>query len=93
MCLFFSSKCQINIIEKYVKNILLNYNIYYIILKKKILYYIILLKNIIKKIKKIVKAAVCNFFWLKIIRNQYLRKYITSQCSKLSPYFSPIHNG
>ncbi len=32
-------------------------------------------------------------FWLKMIRNQYLRKYITSQRSKLSPYFSPIHNG
>ncbi len=28
-----------------------------------------------------------------MIRNQYLSKYITSQCSKLSPYFSPIHNG
>ncbi len=39
------------------------------------------------------KAAVCNFLWLKMIRNQYLSKYITSQCSKLSPYFSPIHNG
>ncbi len=39
------------------------------------------------------KAAVRNFFWLKMIRNQYLSKYITSQCSKLSPYFSPIHNG
>ncbi len=31
------------------------------------------------------KAAVRNFFGLKMIRNQYLRKYITSQCSKLSP--------
>ncbi len=39
------------------------------------------------------KAAVRNFFWLKNIRNQYLSKYITSQCSKLSPYFCPIHNG
>ncbi len=28
-----------------------------------------------------------------MIRNQYLSKYITSQCSKLSPYFSSIHNG
>ncbi len=28
-----------------------------------------------------------------MIRYQYLSKYITSQCSKLSPYFSPIHNG
>ncbi len=28
-----------------------------------------------------------------MIRNQYLSKYITSQCSELSPYFSPIHNG
>ncbi len=27
-----------------------------------------------------------------MIQNQYLSKYITSQCSKLSPYFSPIHN-
>ncbi len=26
------------------------------------------------------KAAVCNFFWLKIIWNQYLSKYITTQC-------------
>ncbi len=41
----------------------------------------------------LLKAAVRNFFWLKIIRNQYLSKYITSQCSKLPPYFSPIHNG
>ncbi len=40
-----------------------------------------------------IKAAVRNFFWLKIIQNQYLSKYKTSQCSKLSPYFSPIHNG
>ncbi len=28
-----------------------------------------------------------------MIGNQYLRKYITSQCSKLAPYFSPIHRG
>ncbi len=28
-----------------------------------------------------------------MIRNQYLSKYITSQCLKLSPYFSSIHNG
>ncbi len=35
-----------------------------------------------------IKAAVRNFFGLKIIRNQYLSKYITSHCSKLSPYFS-----
>ncbi len=39
------------------------------------------------------KAAVRNFFGLKMIRNQYFRKYITNQCSKLSPYFSSIHNG
>ncbi len=39
------------------------------------------------------KAAVHNFFLLKMIRNQYLIKYTTSQRSKLSPYFSPIHNG
>ncbi len=39
----------------------------------------------------IVKAAVRNFRWLKLIQNQYLSKYITSQCSKLSTY--PIHNG
>ncbi len=32
-------------------------------------------------------------FGKKMIRYQYLSKYITSQCSKLSPYFSPIHNG
>ncbi len=32
------------------------------------------------------------FFWLKMIQNQFLGKYITSQCSKLSPYLSPIHN-
>ncbi len=31
------------------------------------------------------KAAVCNFFWLKIIQHQYLSKYITSWCSKLFP--------
>ncbi len=47
---------------------------------------------IIKKNKRL-KAAVRNFFGLKMIQIQYLRKYITSQCSKLSPYFSPIHNG
>ncbi len=41
----------------------------------------------------ITKAAVRNVFWLNMMRNQYLSKYITSQCSKLSPYFSPIHNG
>ncbi len=41
----------------------------------------------------LLKAAVRNFFWLKMIRNQYLSKYIISQCSKLSPYFSLIHNG
>ena len=28
-----------------------------------------------------------------MIQNQFLSKYITSQCSKLSPYLSPIHNG
>ncbi len=39
----------------------------------------------------ILKAAVRNFLGLKIIQNQYLSKYITSQCSKLSP--QPIHNG
>ncbi len=39
------------------------------------------------------KAAVRNLFWLNMTQNQYLNKYITSQCSKLSPYFSPIHNG
>ncbi len=49
--------------------------------------------NYVLKYIKYIKAAVRNFFWLKIIRNQYLIKYITSQCSKLSPYFSPIHNG
>jgi len=27
-----------------------------------------------------------------MIQNQFLSKYITSQCSKLSPYLSPIHN-
>ncbi len=39
-----------------------------------------------------VKDAVRHFLGLKMIQNQYLSKYITSQCSKLSPYFSPIHN-
>ncbi len=43
-------------------------------------------------IKTICKAAVHHFFLLKMIRNQYLSKYITRQCSKLSPYFSLIHN-
>ncbi len=28
-----------------------------------------------------------------MIRNQYLGKFITSQCLKLLPYFGPIHNG
>ncbi len=41
----------------------------------------------------LVKVAVPNLFGLKMIQKQYLSKYITSQCSKLSPYFSPIHNG
>ncbi len=41
----------------------------------------------------IVKGAVRNFLWLKMIQNQYLSKCITSQCSELSPYFSRIHNG
>ncbi|ROL45951.1 hypothetical protein DPX16_4765 [Anabarilius grahami] len=27
-----------------------------------------------------------------MIQNQFLSKYVTSQCSKLSPYLSPIHN-
>ncbi len=36
-------------------------------------------------VTSLLKAAVCNFFWLKIIRNRYLRNYIASQCSKLSP--------
>jgi len=27
------------------------------------------------------------------MQNPFLSKYITSQCSKLSPYLSPIHNG
>ncbi len=40
-----------------------------------------------------IKAAVHNFVWLKMIQNQFLSKYITSQCSKLSPYFSLIRNG
>jgi len=39
------------------------------------------------------RFAVCNFFWLKIIQNQLLSKYITSQCSKLVPYLNLIHNG
>ncbi len=39
------------------------------------------------------KLQSVTFFGLKMIQNQYLSKYITSQCSKLSPYFSPIHNG
>jgi len=30
------------------------------------------------------KAAVCDFFGLKMIPNNFLSKYITSQCSKLS---------
>ncbi len=34
------------------------------------------------------KSAVRNFMGLKMISNQYLSKYITSQCSKLSPYGS-----
>ncbi len=38
------------------------------------------------------KAEVRNVFWLKMIQNQYLSKYITSHCLKLSPHFSPIHN-
>ncbi len=42
---------------------------------------------------QIFKAALRNFFGLKMIQNQHLSKYITSQCSKLSPYFSLIHNG
>jgi len=33
------------------------------------------------------------FFGLKIIQNAYLRKYITSQCSKLSACLSSIQNG
>ncbi len=50
---------------------------------------------IIVTFEQVFKAANRNFFcfWLKMIRNQHLRKYITSQCSKLLPYFSPIHNG
>lgn len=40
-----------------------------------------------------VEAAVHNFVWLKIIRNQYLNKYISSQCSNLLHYFSSTHNG
>ncbi len=39
------------------------------------------------------KAAVHYFFGLKIVQNLFLGKYITSQCSKLSPYLSLIHNG
>ncbi len=39
------------------------------------------------------KLQSVTFFGLKMIRNQKWSKYITSQCSKLSPYFSPIHNG
>jgi len=39
------------------------------------------------------KAAVCSFFGLKMIQNIYLRKYITSQCSKLSACHSSIQNG
>ncbi len=39
------------------------------------------------------KRQSVTFFWLKMIRNQNLSKYITSQCSTLLPYFSPIHNG
>ncbi len=50
-------------------------------------------KILVKSSDTKLKAAVCNLFWLKMIQIQYLRKYITSQCSKLSPYFSPIHNG
>ncbi len=36
----------------------------------------------------LIKLQSVTFFWSKMIRNQYLSKYITSQCSKLSPYFS-----
>ncbi len=50
-----------------------------------IMIYQICLKEI-KPIFIVFKAAVRNFFGLKMIRNQYLRKYITSQCSKLLPY-------
>lgn len=32
-------------------------------------------------------------FSKKIIQNPLLSKYITNQCSKRSPYLSPIHNG
>ncbi len=41
----------------------------------------------------LLKLQSCTFIWLKMIQNQYLRKYTTSRCSKLSPYLSPIHNG
>ncbi len=39
-----------------------------------------------------IKAAVRNFFWFKMIQNQFLGKYITSQCSNLSSYLRPIQN-
>jgi len=39
------------------------------------------------------KAPICNFFGLKIIQNNFLSKYITSQCSKLSASLSPIQSG
>ncbi len=45
-----------------------------------------------QKNAQMLKLQSVTFFGLKIIQNQYLRKYITSQCSKLSLYFSPIHN-
>ncbi len=60
ICLFFSSKCQINIIEKYVKNILLNYNIYYIKKENIILYNIV--KKYYKKDKKSLKLQSVTYF-------------------------------
>ncbi len=44
-------------------------------------------------IKANLKLQSVTFFWLKMIQNQFLGKYITNQSSKLSPYLSTIHNG
>ncbi len=39
------------------------------------------------------KLQSVTFFWLKMIQNRFLGKYITSQYSKLLPYLGLIHNG
>ncbi len=46
----------------------------------------------VKIVFSLLKAAVRNFF---LVKNdpKSIFEYITSQCSKLLPYFSLIHNG